>query len=78
MKQKLFVCLMILGSFLTISAKGKLEDDMKLFSQWFDGRFDNYAQHYNDKDTKIEYLHEHIHSIFKRVSLPNIGKDGVQ
>jgi hypothetical protein len=75
MKQKLFVCFLLLISFLTVSAKGKLEDDMKLFSQWFEGRFDNYAQYYNDKETKFEHPHEHIHSIFKKVNLPNLGKD---
>ena len=48
---------------------------MKLFSNWFEGRFDNYAQYYNDKENKVEHPHEHIHSIFKKVNLPNLGKD---
>jgi hypothetical protein len=69
------VCILIFLSVLNNFGQGKLEEQMKLFSSWFEGRFDNYAQHYNDKETKFEYPHEHIHSIFKRVNLPNLGKD---
>lgn len=75
MKQRFLAISLIFFSFLTISAKGKLEEDMKLFGQWFEGRFDNYAQYYNNKENKVEHPHEHIHSIFKRVNLPNLGKD---
>lgn len=75
MKQKLVVCFLILISFLAVSGKGKLEDEMKLFATWFEGRFDNYAQAYNDKENKAEFPHDHIHSIFKRVNLTNLGKD---
>ncbi len=74
MKQKLLIITLILLSFLTISAKNKLEDDMKIFNTWFEGRFDNFAQHYNDKENKVEHSHEQIHSIFKKVDLPVIGK----
>jgi CpeT/CpcT family (DUF1001) len=58
----------------TISAKN-LDDDLKLFTTWFDGRFDNFAQYYNDKENKAEHPHEQIHSIFKRVDLPQIGEN---
>jgi hypothetical protein len=75
MKQTLFVGCLILISFFSVSAKGNLNDDMKLFSSWFEGRFDNFAQHYNDKEIKFEHLHDHIHSIFKKVDLPAIGKN---
>ncbi len=75
MQKNLFVVFVILISFLTANARGKLEDDMKLFATWFEGRFDNFAQYYNDKDTKAEFPHDNIHSIFKKVDLPNIGKN---
>jgi hypothetical protein len=75
MKRKFLAVGLVLASFLTVSAKGSLEDEMKLFSSWFEGRFDNYAQYYNDKETKFEHPHEHIHSIFKRVNLPSLGKN---
>ncbi len=74
MKQKLFAITLILLSIVSISAKNKLEDDMKLFNSWFEGRFDNFAQHYNDKENKVEHSHEQIHSIFKKIDLPKIGK----
>jgi CpeT/CpcT family (DUF1001) len=74
MKQKILIICLSLVYVLSVSAKTNLEDDMKLFSTWFDGRFDNFAQNYNDKETKFEYLHDRVHSIFKRVELPQIGK----
>ena len=58
-----------------VSAKGKLEDDLKLFTSWFEGRFDNFAQYYDDRDSKVEDPHQNIHSIFKQVELPQIGKN---
>jgi hypothetical protein len=61
--------------FLPGIGQGRSAEDLRLFTQWFEGRFDNYAQYYNDKETKVEHPHEHIHSIFKRVNLPELGKD---
>lgn len=75
MSRKFFLLYLMLLFCLPIAAKGKLEDDMKLFSSWFEGRFDNYAQFYNEKENKAEHPHEQIHSIFKRVDLPKIGKN---
>lgn len=66
---------MILINAATISAASKLEDEMRLFSVWFDGRFDNFAQVYDERENKAGFPHEHIHSIFKKVDLPNIGKN---
>ncbi|HNU07438.1 MAG TPA: chromophore lyase CpcT/CpeT [Pyrinomonadaceae bacterium] len=66
----LFVVIMAFSA----SAKTKLEDDMRLFLTWFDGRFDNFAQTVEEKDSKAEFPHERIHSIFKRVDLPQIGE----
>ena len=75
MKQKLLVICAILLSFSMVSAKGKLEDDLKLFTSWFEGRFDNFAQFYDDRENKVEDPHQNIHSIFKQVDLPQIGKN---
>ncbi len=55
------------------TARG-LDDDLKLFSAWFEGRFDNFAESYDDKERKAEHPHENIHSVFKKVDLPAIGK----
>jgi hypothetical protein len=75
MRHKILSICLVLVSVLSVSAKGNLDDDMKLFATWFDGRFDNFAQHYDDKETKFEHLHEHIHSIFKKVEVPQLGKN---
>ena len=73
MKKFFVVTSIILLSFTSIFSKG-LEDDLKLFTSWFEGRFDNFAQYYNDKENKAEFPHQNIHSIFKKVALPQIGK----
>lgn len=73
MKKFFVVTSIILLSFTSIFSKG-LEDDLKLFTSWFEGRFDNFAQYYNDKENKAEFPHQNIHSIFKKVDLPQIGK----
>ena len=43
--------------------------------QWFEGRFDNFAQTVEEKEAKAEFPHERIHSIFARVNLPNVGEN---
>ncbi|MBX7170445.1 MAG: chromophore lyase CpcT/CpeT [Pyrinomonadaceae bacterium] len=73
MKKIILVTSIILLSVSSIFAKG-LEDDLKIFTSWFEGRFDNFAQFYNDKENKTEFPHQNIHSIFKKVDLPQIGK----
>lgn len=54
-----------------------LEKDMTRMLQWFDGSFDNDLQVFFEKDlnTPQEYRHGRIHSIFKRVAVPALGKD---
>jgi hypothetical protein len=52
-----------------------LAADLKLMMQLFEGEFDNYAQAWEEKERKVEYPHEHIHSIFHRVNLPAIGQN---
>ena len=68
------VCLILL-SFSIAPAQSKLETDLRLMMQWFEGRFDNYGQTVEEKEVKTEFPHEHIHSIFARVNLPNIGEN---
>jgi CpeT/CpcT family (DUF1001) len=65
------VLLTVSGAF----AKPNLKDDMKLFAVWFEGRFDNFAQFYDDKDSRTEFPHDNIHSIFTKVELPAIGEN---
>jgi hypothetical protein len=52
-----------------------LKADMALMLQWFEGEFDNFQQVYKEKEDKAPEVHEHIHSIFKRVLLPAFGND---
>ena len=68
------VCLILL-SFSIASAQSRLKDDLRLMMRWFEGRFDNYGQTVEEKESKTEFPHEHIHSIFARVNLPNIGEN---
>lgn len=46
--------------------------DMELFLKWFEGEFDNYKQHREDKKKNIKNPHEHIHSIIMPVEMKNI------
>jgi len=74
----LFVALMLTP--FSTSAMGPndvLDRDMKLMLSWFEGRYDNVEQTYFQKllGVKEENRHERIHSIFKRVDLPEIGKN---
>lgn len=74
-KRKLIIlAVTVLISVSTVFPKSNLKDDLKLFESWFAGRFDNFAQFYNDNEIKFEYPHQHIHSIFKKVDLPAIGQ----
>ncbi len=58
-----------------IRAARNLDVQMGLMMRWFEGRFDNYQQTYFEKQTKAEIPHEHIHSIFHRVKLPQISEN---
>lgn len=75
LKRIAILSLIVFASSTGAFAKGKLESDFKLFLSWFEGRFDNYAQTVDEKDSKAEFPHEWIHSIFARVDLPQIGQD---
>ncbi len=52
-----------------------LASDLKTMMGLFEGEFDNYEQIWFEKEAKSEYPHEHIHSIFARVSLPSTGEN---
>jgi hypothetical protein len=57
------------------NAQSKLNDDLKTMLNLFEGEFDNYWQTQREKEDKAKYPHEHIHSIFARVSLPAFGEN---
>ena len=75
MKHIFAAIFLVIATFAIAPAQGNLDTDMKLFASWFEGRFDNFAQYYDDKENKAEFPHENIHSIFKRIDLPSIGKE---
>jgi hypothetical protein len=60
---------------VTGAAAQNLKNDLALLTRWFEGRFDNYAQTVEQKESKTEFPHERIHSIFHRANLPNIGEN---
>ncbi len=61
---------------LSVSAFAQnLSADLKLMMKLFEGEFDNYGQTYAEKESKAQYPHEHIHSIFARVNLPAVGEN---
>lgn len=53
----------------------KLTEELQLLNSWFDGEFNNYGQVHKEKEDSVptEYIHENIHSVFKKVSLPWLG-----
>jgi len=75
MKIFLSIFAIIIVSAGSAAAKPGLADDFKLFLTWFEGRFDNFAQTNAEKESKAEFPHERIHSIFARVDLPKIGRN---
>ena len=73
-KKLLFALFLIVFSAVHIFAQN-LKADTTLLMQWFEGRFDNYAQIIEEKEAKAEFPHEWIHSIFARVNLPQFGEN---
>ena len=65
---RLFILLACLAS--VAAAQSKPETDLRLMMNGFEGRFDNYQQVIEEKESTAEFPHEHIHSIFARVNLP--------
>jgi len=58
------------------SSDKSLENDFNQMMTWFDGSFDNFQQVWKEEEDSIatELRHEHIHSIFRAVKMPQIGK----
>ena len=73
--KKIFLILSVVMFFaLSIAAQNPAKE-LPLMMQWFEGRFDNYAQTVEEKELKAEFPHEWIHSIFARVNLPQFGEN---
>ncbi len=70
-------CAVLLITFVCVSGATaqNFKKELPLMMQWFEGRFDNFAQTVEEKESKAEFPHEQIHSIFHRVNLPNIGEN---
>lgn len=82
MKLIITTCISIIWCLTVPAQKNKvrppvnnLNADMQEMLGWFDGEFDNFQQVYKEKEDKAKEVHEHIHSIFKRVSLPSFGEN---
>jgi hypothetical protein len=76
MRRKNFIAAAFFTFVLTSGAAAQnLKNDLTLLMRWFEGRFDNYAQTIEEKESKAEFPHERIHSIFHRAHLPNIGEN---
>ena len=64
---------------LTLAATAPAADagaaarDLPGFLALFEGEFDNFQQVFQEKEAKATELHEHIHSVFKKVDLPALG-----
>lgn len=70
------VVLFLLFFLLVVNAAAQnLSGDLRLMMQWFEGRFDNFQQTSEEKESKTEFPHERIHSIFARVNLPAVGEN---
>jgi len=54
-----------------------LNADWQLLNKLFTGEFNNFQQVWQEKEDGIadSLVHEHIHSIFKPVSIPALGKN---
>lgn len=53
-----------------------LKSDLNTMLSWFSGEFNNFQQVWQEKEDKTpdSLLHEHIHSIFKPISMPFLGE----
>ena len=71
--KRFFLISSVLMLFALSAAAQNPSKEMPLMMKWFEGRFDNYQQTFDEKESKAEFPHERIHSIFARVNLPLIG-----
>jgi hypothetical protein len=73
---RVFIAAFILLSSQYVAAQKKLSPlaaDMQAMLVMFEGEFDNFQQVYKEKEDKAKEVHEHIHSIFKKISFPALG-----
>lgn len=47
--------------------------DFDLMMRWMAGRFDNNQQVFEERETKAPHLHDHLHAVVARVSVPGLG-----
>ena len=71
--------LLLMGAQIPIRAQSDLTAltaDLEQLTDWFAGEFNNYQQVWKEREDSVaqELRHEHIHSIFKRVEAPKLGK----
>jgi hypothetical protein len=58
------------------TSAGATEDPQQVLARFaglFEGEFDNFQQVWEEREARSEAPHEHIHSIFARVTLPAFG-----
>ncbi len=76
--KKLFLFLSLILLFANVFAqknKLTLANDMLQMLSIFEGEFDNFQQVYKQKEDKVKDVHEHIHSIFKKVNFAPLGNN---
>jgi hypothetical protein len=71
-----FLVFMIFGCFSGLKSQDMAADWLKMRA-WFSGEFDNFQQAWKEKEDNIadSLRHEHIHSIFLPVDMPELGKN---
>jgi CpeT/CpcT family (DUF1001) len=70
-----FIFLLMIAFCKAQKIKPNLQNDLQEMILIFEGEFDNFQQVYKEKEDKVAEIHEHIHSIFKKVILPNFGSN---
>lgn len=77
-KLKYFITIIAMMSNLIVTAqRSKPDKNLFLmlddFAVMFEGEFDNYTQYYKEQEDSVQYPHDRVHSIFKRVDIPAFG-----
>lgn len=77
--KKLFLFTLLFQSIFCAAQKrvnvNPLNNQLTEIVTLFEGEFDNFQQVYKEKEDKVAEVHEHIHSIFKKVDLPLLGQN---
>jgi CpeT/CpcT family (DUF1001) len=66
---------LIIGKSFSQKSKSNIATDMQQMLNMFEGEFDNFQQVYKEKEDKVKEVHEHIHSIFKKVNFVPLGSN---